>query len=307
MEGVMIRNGEMYGLAVRLPTGDICAQRLRWYSITRKSWLQLPFLRGFPILLETMINGIQALNRSVALVAPEEVANDKFGRWQMLFSLCMALVMAIGLFVVAPHILSVFMLFLGLGGDVEGLSFHLWDGFYKCAIFVLYIWLISFVPDIRRVFEYHGAEHKTICAWETENDVDASIACKRSRLHPRCGTTFLLFVICISIILQAVLVPLLLKINMPQSIWTKHIMSIIIKLFLVVPISAVAYEIIRFASRLPNGVLATILLAPGLALQKLTTREPTTDQLDVAVIALAEALGSVENGRIRTVKYRHLI
>mgnify|MGYP005897821133 FL=1 len=220
-----------------------------------------------------------------------------------LLATILALVMAIALFVVAPHLLSLIMLWLHLGGDVEGLSFHLWDGFFKCCIFMGYIRLISYVPDIRRVFQYHGAEHKTIHAFESGDEVSAAGAARMSRLHPRCGTTFLLFVICISIILHAVLVPLLLMIYTPQSAVAKHALTIAFKLLLMVPISALAYELIRYAARMPDGFWATLLRAPGLALQRLTTYEPDEAQLDVAVVALREALGPDAGDNIRTAPY----
>lgn len=304
MDGVMMRNGDMYGLAVRLANGEICAQRLPWKTYLRRSWLKAPFIRGFPILLETMVNGIQAINRSVAIAEGEEPAD--VGPWSMVLSFILAMLMAIGLFVAAPHFLSLLMHVFNWGGDVEGFSFHLWDGFYKCAIFIGYIWLISFVPDIRRVFEYHGAEHKTIHAWETGEALDSGYAFGMSRLHPRCGTTFLLFVISISIILQALLLPLILGIWCPSSYIGKHIFSILIKLGLVIPISAAAYELIRFASRLPEGFWSVALQAPGLALQRLTTREPSRDQIEVAIVALAEALESAETANLLVASYRHL-
>lgn len=287
MEGVMMRNGDVYGLAVRQANGDIRSRRVPWKTFLTHRILRLPFVRGFPILLETLANGIHALNLSVSLADDSETETSAPG---IFFSLVLALVMAIGLFVAAPHFLSLLMLWLHLGGDVEDFTFHLWDGFYKCAIFLLYIWLISFVPDIRRVFEYHGAEHKTIHAWESGEAVRPGYAFAMSRLHPRCGTTFLLFVITISIVIQAVLLPLFLRLWTPESFVVKHAWSIFIKLLLVIPISAAAYELIRFAARLPDGICATLLQAPGLALQRLTTREPSQAQIEVAVAALAEAL-----------------
>ena len=272
-----------------------------WFSLTRHAWLKKPFVRGFPVLLETLVNGIQALNRSVEAAAQGE--EEELSGWHLALSLGLALVMAVALFVVAPHLLSLVMLWLHLGGDVEGLSFHLWDGFFKCCIFMGYIRLISYVPDIRRVFQYHGAEHKTIHAFESGDEVSAASAARMSRLHPRCGTTFLLFVICISIILHAVLVPLLLMIYTPQSAIAKHALTIAFKLLLMVPISALAYELIRYAARMPDGFWATLLRAPGLALQRLTTYEPDEAQLDVAVVALREALGPDAGDNIRTAPY----
>lgn len=302
MEGVMMRNGDVYGLAVRQADGSILARRHAWFSLTRAAWLKKPFLRGFPVLLETLVNGVKALNRSVEVVARSE--QEEISGWQLALTMLLALLMAIGLFVVAPHLLSVFMLWLDLGGDVEGLSFHIWDGFFKCCIFVGYIKAISLFPDIRRVFQYHGAEHKTIHAWESGGAVDAAAAAAKSRLHPRCGTTFLLFVICISIILHAVLVPLLLVLYSPQGAVVKHSLTVVFKLALMVPISALAYELIRYAARLPEGLWwASALRAPGLALQRLTTYKPDEGQLEVAVVALREALGPESGKNVHAVPY----
>jgi len=301
MEGVMMRHGDVYGLAVRLPDGAIRAMRCPWFSLTRRSWLKKPFVRGFPVLLETLVNGIKALNRSVEAAAEGE--QEEISGWHLAVTLVLALLMAVGLFVVVPHLLSLVMLWLHLGGDVEGLSFHLWDGFFKCCIFMGYIKAISCVPDIRRVFQYHGAEHKTIHAYEAGGDVDAAAAMGKSRLHPRCGTTFLLFVISISILLHAVLVPLLLRLYTPQGETAKQVLTIGIKLLLMVPISALAYELIRYAARLREGILATVLRAPGLALQRLTTDEPDEGQLEVAVVALREALGPDDGARVLAVPY----
>lgn len=301
MDGVMMRNGPHYGLAVRLANGKICAERLEWVTLMDRPWLRLPFIRGFPILIETMVNGIHAFNRSVALY--EQRATYRSSPWQLAWSLALAIILAMGLFVIAPHLLSLGMHLLGIGGDLEGMSFHIWDGFFKCAIFITYVWLISFLPDIRKVFEYHGAEHKTVRAWETEQLVSARAAMHMSRLHPRCGTTFLLFVICLSIFLQALLVPLLFAIWTPASALVKHGVTIIFKLLLVVPISAAAYELIRFGSSMPEGLLSDILLWPGLMLQRLTTREPSGEQLEVAVIALFTALGPEATEDIQTADY----
>lgn len=301
MEGVMMRNGAVYGLAVRRADGVICARRYPWFSLTEVTWLRKPFVRGFPVLVETLVNGVKALNRSVEAAAQGE--GEELSGWQLTLTLAAALLMAVGLFVLAPHLLSVGMLWLGLGGDVEGLSFHVWDGFFKCCIFVAYIRAIACVPDIRRVFQYHGAEHKTIHAFEAGGDVDAAAAAGMSRLHPRCGTTFLLFVICLSIVLHAVLVPLLLHVYTPQNEAAKHAVTIAFKLLLMAPISALAYELIRYAARLRQGFWATLLRAPGLALQRLTTDEPDAGQLEVAVVALREALDPEEGLRVRAVPY----
>lgn len=297
MEGVMMRNGDTYAVALRRADGSIDVQCRPWFSLTNNPVLRQPFLRGFPILIETLVNGIRALNHSAALVASED--GEELSGWSLFLTICLSLALAVGLFVVAPHLLSLLMKELGLGGDVEGLSFHLWDGLFKFVIFVGYIVFISLVPDIRRVFRYHGAEHKTIHAFESEGEISAESAAGFSRLHPRCGTTFLLFVLSIAIVLHTFLVPAFLLFQTPESAFAKHFATLCFKLALMIPISAVAYEIIRYAARLENSIWGPILRAPGMFLQLLTAWEPGREQIEVAVAALAGALGPETPTRLR--------
>jgi uncharacterized protein YqhQ len=212
-------------------------------------------------------------------------------RTEAALTLAFALGMAILLFVAAPHALALAMQWMGLGGDMEGVSFHVWDGLFKFVMFIGYIAAISLMPDIRRVFQYHGAEHKTIHAFEAGGMVTVSTARAGSRLHPRCGTTFLLFVLSLAIALHAVLVPLLLLLWHPGYAPLRHAGIVLFKILLIVPVSAMAYELIRYAAVLEDGLWARILCAPGLFLQLLTTHEPDDAQLEVAVAALREALG----------------
>lgn len=298
MEGVMMRNGNVYGLAVRQPDGVICAQRFPWLAWHHIAFLRLPLVRGFTSLIETIINGIHALNRSAEIIGEEKGG--------FAISALLAVLMAVGLFIAAPHLLSLLMHRAGMGGDVEMLSFHIWDGFYKCAIFIAYIWLIGLVPDIRRVYEYHGAEHKVVRAWETGVALESGKAISFSRLHPRCGTTFLLFVILISILLQAILIPLLLSFWTPANLFLKHFYTLSFKLLLIIPVSAFAYEMIALASAMKPGPLAWLLIAPGLLIQRLTTREPDKLQLEVALVALAVTLAPEDAGIVHTEDYCRL-
>jgi uncharacterized protein YqhQ len=302
MEGVMMRHGGIYALAVRHPNGTIVAERRPWFSLTRLPCLSKPFMRGFPTLIETLVNGIKALNRSAQ--QGMEGSGEEIRHWQLFLTLLLALALAIGLFVVTPHLMSIGMHWLQLGGGVEGLSFHLWDGLFKFLIFIGYIFCISFVPDIRRVFQYHGAEHKVIRAFEAEGEITAGEAARHSRLHPRCGTTFLLFVLSISIILHAVLVPLLFVFWAPDNAVIKHASAIVFKLLLMIPISSLAYELIRYAAGLGNTWAGAVLRAPGMLLQLLTTYEPDKAQIEVAVVALAEALGKEAPERLRPPAYQ---
>lgn len=284
-----MRNGGQYATAVRQPDGTILVEVHPWYTFTKNPLLELPFLRGFPILLETLINGIKALNSSVAVaLADSETPPDSSEK--MGGTIFISVILAIGLFIVIPHLLSFLMNSLGFGGDVESFSFHFWDGLFKFIIFIGYITAISFLPDIRRVFQYHGAEHKVIHAFEEESEVSAESAKYCSRLHPRCGTTFLLFVLSIAILLHALLVPLFLMYWTPQNGISKHIVILLFKLFLMIPISNLAYELIRYAARMGDSFFGKLLRAPGLFLQMLTTDEPDKEQLEVAVAALGMAL-----------------
>ena len=289
MEGIMMRYQDHYALAIRHANGNIIAERKDWFSLTQHILLKKKFIRGFPILLETLVNGIKTLNRSAEYVAESE--QEKIETWHIILTMIVAIGLAVILFVVVPHILSMGMTWINLGGDVETLSFHLWDGFFKCGIFIGYIVAISLLPDIRRVFQYHGAEHKVIHAFEDGGNITVHKAMLMSRLHPRCGTTFLLFVICISIVLHAILVPFLLNIWTPESNVYKHTITLFLKLLLIIPISSLAYELIHFAARMNDNYIGSFLRAPGLALQMLTTYEPEYDQIEVGIVALYEALG----------------
>ncbi|MEG1610680.1 MAG: DUF1385 domain-containing protein [Bilophila sp.] len=291
MEGVMMRNGDTYALAVRMPDGTINVETRPWFSLTNNWLLRKPFLRGFPTLIETLVNGIKALNRSAAWSTEGADGDSEIKGWHLALTMIVSLLMAVGLFVVVPHLLSLGMKWAGLGGDVEGFTFHLWDGLFKFIIFIGYILAISLLPDIRRVFRYHGAEHKVIHAFEAGEEVTAGSALPYSRLHPRCGTTFLLFVLSIAIVLHTVLVPLLLVFWTPESVVAKHAATILFKLALMVPISALAYEIIRYAARVGDSLWGRVLRAPGMFLQLLTTWEPEKEQVEVAVAALAGAIG----------------
>lgn len=288
IEGVMMRSRDCLAIAVRKPSGEIYVETRPWFSMT-PAWLKKPFLRGFPVLLETLVNGIKSLNFSAQHSLDEE--EGEISPWAMALTMASALGFALLLFVVAPHMFSVGMHWLGYSGDADALSFHVWDGFFKLLMFVGYILAISLLPDIRRVFQYHGAEHKVI--WAHENNIELTPEAVRdfSRLHPRCGTTFLLFVLAVSIVLYTFLVPLLLQYWTPDNTVLKQAYIIAVKFILMVPISAISYEIIKFSGRFHKNILCKALSCPGMAMQMLTTHEPDDSQIEVAIAALKSAVG----------------
>ena len=302
MEGIMMRNGPHLALSIRKQDGEIIAIRRPWVtifpaSLTRKKWV-----RGFPVLLETMINGIKALNISAEYAGGPE--DDKIKPWHLVLTLVISVAFAFLLFVVIPHLLTIGLTWLSLAGSVEGVTFHIWDGLLKFLMFIGYIVAIGMVEEIRRVFQYHGAEHKAIAAYESgANPVSPSSAAELSRLHPRCGTTFLLFVLVISILVHTLAVPGFLLAWTSDNSIIKHAVVICFKFFLIIPISALAYEAIRSAACLKSPVLGTVFRSPGLLLQMLTTREPDYQQLEVGLVALKEALGEEATATIETPSY----
>lgn len=289
IEGVMMRAGSKMAIAVRKPDGKIDVDVRPWFSLTNSAFLKRPFVRGFPMLLETLVNGIKALNYSAQQALDEE--EGELNNFHLALTMIVAIGAALLLFVAVPHGLSLLMQLLGAGGDVKTLSFHAWDGVFKLGLFLGYIASIAMVPDIKRVFQYHGAEHKTIWTFEKDQPLTPENAIEYSRLHPRCGTAFLLFVLAISIVLFAVLVPLALMIYTPESAVIKHIYIIILKLFLMIPISCLAYELIRMAGKHTKKLWCRAVCLPGILMQYLTTKEPDKKQLEVAIAALKGAVG----------------
>jgi uncharacterized protein YqhQ len=293
IEGVMMRAKDTLAIAVRRSDGEILTEVRPWFTLVRHPWLKKPFVRGFPVLMETMVNGIKALNFS-AMQAAEGDDEAELSTWHLVLTMVLALGAALGLFVVLPHFLSVALEELGVAGDVDSLSFHIWDGAIKMIVFVGYILAISYIPDIRRVFQYHGAEHKVIWTWEEGRELSPAATHFYSRLHPRCGTAFLLFVLAVSILLYTVLVPFLLTFYSPDHFVIKHLYIVGMKLFLMIPVSGIAYEMIKFAGKYSKNVLCKIMCWPGLMMQILTTKEPDDSQIEVAIAALQCAVNAEE-------------
>ncbi|MBM4330364.1 MAG: DUF1385 domain-containing protein [Deltaproteobacteria bacterium] len=301
IEGVMMRAPNALAIAVRKPTGEVAVKEDVWRSLSnRLKFLKWPLIRGSVVLIETLINGLQALSFSASQAMEEEKNRGKEeGKLSSLaLSLVMAAAFSIGIlfFVVLPHYLTGFLgdLF-GQNLGVESFSFHLIDGLIKIIFFVGYIYLISFMRDIRRIFQYHGAEHKCIYAYEAGEELNVSNVRKYSTLHPRCGTAFLLIVFIISIVLFSLIFPFLPKFpNLSKGL--SNLIYIGIKLPLILPIAGLAYEVIKLSGKKPDHPLLKIIVAPGLWLQRMTTRPPTDDQIEIALRALKGAL-NLESGQ----------
>jgi uncharacterized protein YqhQ len=277
LEGVMMRSPSKWALAVRKPDGDIAELNFPIASpMARHRLFRLPVVRGVVALGESLAIGFRALAISANYAAQEEgedgEVQTELSRGAIIFSFAIAIGFALALFKVTPALITNF-----LPIDTTG-AFVVVEGLIRVALFITYLAVISLLPDLRRVFQYHGAEHKTINALEAGEELTPERVKRFSLIHPRCGTAFLLWVMVIAIFVFAFL-------GRPSWFWL-----IASRILLLPVIAGLAYELIRFAGKHQKNRVVMTLLAPGLWLQRLTTREPTPEQLEVSIRALKEVL-----------------
>jgi uncharacterized protein YqhQ len=275
LEGVMMRGVRTWAVGVRKPEGDIDVQKFPLVSWTKRHRvLRWPIIRGVVALVESLKIGFNALNLAANAQLGEDEEPISGGMWAG--TMIVALLFAVGLFFVVPVGLT------SLFKDQLGSAFLFWvvEGVLRTTIFLGYIWLLSRLRDLRRVFEYHGAEHKTISCFEAGEPLTPENAQRYSRLHPRCGTSFLLIVMIVAIFVFAPL-------GLPA--WYFLVASRIIGVPL---IAGLSFEVIKFAGRNRGTSWVQALMWPGMQLQKLTTREPDLDQLAVAIAAMDAVLES---------------
>jgi uncharacterized protein YqhQ len=297
LEGVMMRSPGSFVTAVRRPDGQIAVRAEPWDNLfTRYRVFRLPLLRGAVVLIESLWNGLVALGFSAEHAAPEEIKGQKpTSRLEVGFTLAVSVAFGLGLFVGVPHLLT-----WGLGQlaghplETTSFAFHAIDGVIKLAILVSYLALISRLPDIRRVFQYHGAEHKTIWAYEKQPAFALDDAAAQTTLHPRCGTSFLIIVVGISVVLFATIFPFVPR--LAQGELANTLAMLALKVPLMIPVAGISYELQRASARFPDNRILRALTAPGLWLQRITTREPTREQLQIAVLAMKRCI-AFEEGR----------
>ncbi|MGA2954480.1 MAG: DUF1385 domain-containing protein [Thermodesulfobacteriota bacterium] len=291
IEGVMMRAPNALAIAVRRPNGEVVVKEDVWVSLSQQlKFLKWPLIRGSVVLIETLINGLQALSFSASQALEDGKREEKLSSWAIGSVMAVAFGVGILFFIVLPHYLTGFLGHL-FGRDlaVENFLFHLVDGLIKVFFLVSYIYLISRMKDIRRIFQYHGAEHKCIYAYEAGEELTVSNARKFSTLHPRCGTAFLLIVVIVSILLFSALFPFLPKFPSLGKGLT-NLIYVGIKLPLLFPIAGLAYEVIKLSGKKADHPVLRMVIAPGLWLQRLTTRPPTDDQIEIAIRALQGVL-----------------
>ena len=278
IEGVMIRGRSHFSLAVRQPDGGIyhCQEPLN--TAFTGPVRRIPFLRGVLTLVETLLLGIKALNRSAILSAADSSDSDSgdVPGWALAATLGVSLVLGIGIFFVLP-LLLVRLIDPFIGSDLVS---NLIEGLLRLLILVGYIGGIVRLKDIRRVFAYHGAEHMAVHAHEAGLPLTVANVRKFGTPHPRCGTAFLLTVVLVSVLVFAFL-------GRPDLEW-----RILSRILLLPVVAAVSYEIIRFSGVHPTWLIARLLAQPGLWLQRLTTRQPEDDQIEVAITAMGAAVAA---------------
>ena len=271
IEGVMMRDAHRTATAVRLPNGDIDVETRTVSSIRdRYPVLNLPLIRGSVIMVESLIIGMRALSFSAQAAGEED---EQMTKKEIAMTILFALVLASILFIVIPTRAA----HLAAAYTDDPVVFNLIEGGIRLMVFLLYIWGISFMGGIRRVFQYHGAEHKTIHCYEAGEALTVENVQKFPRLHPRCGTNFLLIVMVVAIVFHVFFG------------WPDLWLRILSRLAILPVVAGVSYEIIRFAGRSENH-LVHILITPGLWLQYLTTRPPADEMVEVAIESLKAVL-----------------
>ena len=301
MEGVMMRGPKDIAVAVRTTDGEIVVDKKPIASVLQKSKiLKLPIIRGVISFFESLVIGTRALMYSASFFDVEEeeekakkaamtederkkaeAKEEKMKNAAIYGSVVVALLFGIGIFMLLPTVLVGFV----KQHIASGVLATLLEGVIRIAIFLAYISLVAQMKDIRRVFEYHGAEHKTIFCYEAGEELTVENARRFTRLHPRCGTSFLLIVMVVSIILFSFIS------------WDNYLTRLGLRLLLLPVVAGISYEIIKFAGRSQNK-LVRIVIQPGLWLQKITTREPDDSQLEVAIASLKAVLtGNTEDDK----------
>lgn len=283
LEGIMMRHGDDYAVAVRKPDGEIFVQKEEYHSVIKwKVLTKIPFIRGVFNFIDSMVLGIKTLMFSAEFyedeeevksekeLTEEEIAKkEKQEKWMMNATVAISLVIAAAVFMVLPYFLSSLLKPLMPSYHLRTLV----EGFVRIGIFILYIALISRMDDIQRTFMYHGAEHKCINCIEHGLPLTVDNVRISSRQHKRCGTSFLFFVLAISIILL-----MLIQVESP-------LMRVIVRIALIPVIAGISYEVLKLAGRSENPII-NLLSRPGLAIQKLTTKEPDDSMIEVAIQAV---------------------
>ncbi len=276
IEGVLMRSKERTAVAVRAESGRIVEKVWKISPLSSRVRLfKFPVVRGVGVLYETLSIGFKALTFSAnAAAGQDEKGKDVLGRREMFLSFAVAIILAVSIFIVAP----LFLAKLLTKGSSQSLLFNIVDGFFRMLAFLAYILFISLFKDVQRLFQYHGAEHMTIHAYEHRDPLLPAKIRKYPTMHPRCGTSFLLIVILVSIAVFSLVNP------------AGFVPKLVSRLLLLPVIAGISYELLRLGAKFGKFPLVKLIVVPGLLLQRITTKEPDNSQILVAVAALKAVL-----------------
>ena len=285
IEGVMIRGPSRYFVAVRKNKGIITKRGI----IPKKKYnfLKWPFIRGFVNLVDMLVIGIKALMWSAEQAAPKE---EKISRNELAFTIMISILLVIAFFIALPYFLTNL---IGFAEEKSPIVFNFIDGIIRILVFLVYIVAISFMKDVKTLFQYHGAEHKAIHCYEHGRKLDVKNVRKYTTLHPRCGTSFLLIVFIVSILVFSLL-PSVILIYYPNfsalNVWSRKSILFPVRILLLPLIAGISYEILKISDKHQKNLLFKLISMPGLGLQKITTKEPNKKQIEVAIYSLKKLL-----------------
>ncbi len=284
IEGVMMRVPGAYSTAVRNPKGEIQTDRHEFVSLTEQyPSLKLPLVRGIVSLFEAMKIGIKTLTWSADIAIPEgEKPKDKNKFWESLSSL-VALVLAVGLFFIAPIGITSWL----FDKNNEPFLFNILSGIFRITIFLAYLTAISMMKDVKRLFQYHGAEHKTVYAFESGGPLDVENARKFPTQHPRCGTSFIFIIMIVAILFFAVIDTVFIRFIGDLTVWKR----LIVHLPLIPIVASLGYEVLKLTAKHRGNPVFRAFAQPGMWLQNITTKPPDDTQLEVAIVSLKSAFG----------------
>ncbi|MBC8538293.1 DUF1385 domain-containing protein [Christensenellaceae bacterium NSJ-63] len=301
LDGVMMRSPKTSALAVRKESGEIVTKK--WENKVReKGFLTWPVVRGVVNFVEMMVNGMSVIMDAAKMAenGEEEYEPNKFEKYvakktgksamdvMMGFAVVLAIVLAVGLFFILPTVITNWI----KGGVQSSILINLIDGGVRLAIFLTYMILVSRMKDIKTVFRYHGAEHKTVSCYEHDEELTVENVRKYKTLHPRCGTSYLLLVMIVTILVYSLL-------GWNENIWLRFGTRIL----LLPVIAGLAYELLKFAAK-GDSLFFRIIRWPGMQLQRLTTAQPTDEQMEVAILAFEMALGEKSEQEIEEMRER---
>jgi len=285
IEGVMMKSPNFYSVAVKDKNGKVQEKYEKLKPVPKI--FKMFFFRGILNLVNILILGIKTLIWSSNQALDED---EKFGTKEVVGMLALSLLLGLAFFVLLPYVITNL---IGLKEESNPILFNMVDGVVKIIFFVCYIWAISLMKDVKRLFEYHGAEHKTIFCYENGKELTVKNVKDYSTLHPRCGTSFIFLVFIISIFLFSIIPTIIIHFNpnfIKLAFMQRKLILFSLRILVIPIIAGISYEVLKLSARFKENIFAKVIIRPGLWLQKITTREPDEQQMEIAIISFKRVL-----------------